>query len=467
MRKPRSLARLSDLLVLAAVALLNPTNPFYRQSGPPRIPDKVTVCHYDTSMGDTTRLHRMEAALDELQYFLRVHSVTDDGFDMVARYTTQLTRQAAISRRAPSWPADSTWTIRTAAKDRPMIAVKMRRGYWRAGHYHVGWLYGPGIVRDHQRRIVCGVWDSDTVVTATRRDSAGVYRGQMDGHLMACGQGSYDADDGTHYEGFWQHDQREGFGFESSPVRTVRMGLWRQGRFLGERIRYTSNRIYGIDISRHQHEKGRRRYSINWAALRITSLGHRHDTEGQTFPVSFVYIKATEGTTVLNRYFPHDYKNARKQGIRVGAYHFFSLKSPAAQQAEYFLRHSIVRQGDFPPVLDVEPTDAQIKQIGGDDVLMQRIRTFMHIVEQRTGMRPILYVSQMFINHHMNNAADIKKNYNVWIARYSQYKPDVRLVYWQLCPDGRVSGINGDVDINVFNGYQAQFDEFVRTGFHR
>jgi lysozyme len=40
-------------------------------------------------------------------------------------------------------------------------------------------------------------------------------------------------------------------------------------------------------------------------------------------------------------------------------------------------------------------------------------------------------------------------------------------VYWQLCPDGRVSGINGDVDINVFNGYQAQFDEFVRTGFHR
>ena len=116
-------------------------------------------------------------------------------------------------------------------------------------------------------------------------------------------------------------------------------------------------------------------------------------------------------------------------------------------------------------MLDVEPTDAQIRQIGGDEVLMRRIRIFMEYVEKHTGMRPILYISQMFINRHMTNAADIKKKYNVWIARYGQYKPDVRLVYWQLCPDGRVDGITGDVDINVFNGYQNQFDEFVKTGF--
>ena len=467
MRRPRTIARLSDLLVLAALALLNPFTPFFSQHRTPRMPDKVTVCRFDTAMADTTRLQRLEATVDELQYFLRVHSVTDDGYDMVAEYTTALSRQVALCRKAATWPADSVWTVRTAAKDRPMIAVKMKRGYWRAGRYHLGRLSGPGVVRDYQRRIVCGLWDSDTIVTASRRDSAGVYSGQMDSHFMACGQGTYDTPDGTHYGGFWQHDQREGFGFEASPTHTVRLGMWRQGRFLGERISYTTNRIYGIDISRHQHEKGRRRYNINWAALRITSLGKRHDIEGRTFPVSFVYIKATEGTTVLNRYFPRDYLKARKQGIRVGAYHFFSLKSSAAEQAEYFLRHSLIRAGDFPPVLDVEPTDAQIAQIGGDDVLMQRIRVFLQYVERRTGMRPILYVSQMFINRHMANAADIKKNYNVWIARYSQYKPDVRLAFWQLCADGKVSGINGPVDINVFNGYQSQFDDFVRTGFHQ
>ena len=143
------------------------------------------------------------------------------------------------------------------------------------------------------------------------------------------------------------------------------------------------------------------------------------------------------------------------------------MKTSAEAQANYFLNHTLFRKGDFPPVLDVEPTDAQIRQIGGDNELMRRIRIFMRMVEKRTGMRPILYISQMFINKPMANAEDIKKNYNVWIARYGQYKPDVRLVYWQLCPDGRVNGITGEVDVNVFNGYQNQFNEFTRTGFHK
>ena len=288
----------------------------------------------------------------------------------------------------------------------------------------------------------------------------------MDRHLQAWGQGTYDAIDGSHYEGFWEDDQRNGFGFESSPHH-VRVGTWKKGRFLGEKLRYTAERIYGIDISRHQHEKGRKRFGINWKQLRITSLGQRHPSGGQTFPVSFVYIKSTEGTTIRNRYFMSDYAKAKQQGLHVGAYHFFSLKTPALAQATYFVNSTLFRQGDFPPVLDVEPTDAQIEAIGGDEVLMQRIRTFMDYVEKRTHMRPILYVNQMFINKHMQNAADIKQNYNVWIARYGEYKPDVKLVYWQLSPEGRVSGINGPVDINVFNGYQGQWDEFLRTGFHQ
>ena len=51
----------------------------------------------------------------------------------------------------------------------------------------------------------------------------------------------------------------------------------------------------------------------------------------------------------------------------------------------------------------------------------------------------------------------------VWIARYGEYKPEVRLVFWQLCPDGRVSGITGEVDINVFNGYRDQLTSFLLT----
>ena len=116
------------------------------------------------------------------------------------------------------------------------------------------------------------------------------------------------------------------------------------------------------------------------------------------------------------------------------------------------MKHALVRRGDFPPVLDLEPTPRQIKQMGGPDAMFAQVRAWLRYVERQTGTRPILYISQMFVIRYLKYAPDLKRNYRVWIARYGEYKPDIRLVLWQLCPDGRVSGIRGHVDINVFNG---------------
>jgi lysozyme len=68
----------------------------------------------------------------------------------------------------------------------------------------------------------------------------------------------------------------------------------------------------------------------------------------------------------------------------------------------------------------------------------------------------------MFINRYLGQAPDLKHNYQIWIARYGEYKPDVKLAVWQLSPNGRVRGIQGEVDINMFNGYANQFQEFLK-----
>lgn len=115
----------------------------------------------------------------------------------------------------------------------------------------------------------------------------------------------------------------------------------------------------------------------------------------------------------------------------------------------------------MPPVLDVEPTKAQIQKMGGVGVLLTRMRIWLRMVEKETGKRPIIYVSQTFVNRYLSKATDIKQKYQVWIARYGEYKPDIKLVFWQLCPDGRVTGIRGHVDINVFNGYHDSFKQFI------
>jgi len=328
-----------------------------------------------------------------------------------------------------------------------------------------------GIFRKINGHIVSGRYNADTLISGIRFDSTGVYIGEMNSKAEANGKGKFIGRDPSYYEGFWKNNMRENFGFSIAPNKPLRTGEWKEDRYKGERVNYTTNRIYGIDVSRHQHEfkVGRRRkkiYPIEWNKIRITGLGKisKKKISGVVdYPISFVYIKSTEGTTVYNKYYASDYHSARANNIVTGAYHFFSTTSKASKQAEFFIKKTRFNTGDLPPVLDVEPSYDQIKKMGGIDELWNRVRVWMHIVEKRTGRKPVLYISQNFVNKYLSRAPDIKRDYKVWIARYGEYKPDVHMSYWQLAPDGSVRGIRGEVDINVFNGYQTEFLDFKKN----
>lgn len=334
-----------------------------------------------------------------------------------------------------------------------------------SGSWSRGVRQGRGEVVDSLGRIVIGQWDHDTIVMASRRDSTGIYTGEMNIHLQAHGYGHYVDTLGTYYEGQWKDDERTGFGF-SSAHRYFRVGEWKHDVYKGERLNYTSERVYGIDISKYQHMHRRKRYTIDWDRLRITHLGSlsKKTVSGKVdFKVSFIFIKSTEGSSLLNPYYNADYAAARRQGYPVGSYHFFTHRSTGSQQAWYFLNHSHFKKGDLPPVLDLEPLPSQVAKMGGAHAMWSRVRNWLQIVERRTGMRPILYVSQTFVNRWLDAAPDIKQSYPVWIARYGEYKPDVKLWIWQLAPDGKVRGIVGHTDINVFNGYESEFRQWLAT----
>ena len=68
--------------------------------------------------------------------------------------------------------------------------------------------------------------------------------------------------------------------------------------YRGERMVYTPTRVYGIDVSRHQHEKGRKRYLIHWNRLRITHLGSisKKKVRGAVdYPVSSSSLRPPKG----------------------------------------------------------------------------------------------------------------------------------------------------------------------------
>ena len=364
-----------------------------------------------------------DAALQaELKYYLERHDVQDEGYEMVAAYQHQTDTLLALL------PTNVT------------------------------------VSRDSLGHIIIGTYAQDTLVSGLRLDPAGIYAGDFrDG--KANGHGYYLSDGDLYYEGQWQDDQRHGFGFSVAPYSNVRVGQWKNDRYLGERMYYTSERIYGIDISRYQHGKGRKKYPIRWDRLRITHLGkNQQHARGQVaYPISFIFIKSTESTNIRNPYYTEDYTQARRRGIPIGAYHFFSCKATGTAQAQHFISHTLFRKGDLPPVLDLEPYPSQIAAMGGPEVMFRNVRAWLKAVERHAHVKPILYVSQQFVNRYLSEAPDLKRDYQVWIARYGEYKPDVKLAVWQLSPNGRVDGIHGEVDINVFNGYQSQFDEFIKN----
>ena len=327
------------------------------------------------------------------------------------------------------------------------------------GNWKDGSRNGTGIVRDSMNRAITALWQGDSLISGVRKDEGGTYEGMFDTALMPYGEGIYRYGDMQFYEGTWKDDLQEGFGIQLAPDGWLRVGTWKKGHFKGEILNYTADRIYGIDIARYQHKA-----PISWKHLRIKHLGDiskKKITGKVDYPVSFIYIKCTEGETIQNKYYTEDYNNARRHGISCGAYHFFSIHSTPEKQAENFLKHLHLKEGDFPPVLDIEPTEREIKIMGGDKEMFRRIRIWLNIVEEAIGMRPILYINQMFVNNHMLYAPDLKKNYDVWIARYGEYKPDVHMIFWQLSPDGHVRGIKGDVDINVFNGYRKAYERYL------
>lgn len=191
--------------------------------------------------------------------------------------------------------------------------------------------------------------------------------------------------------------------------------------------------IRGIDISHYQGE-------INWEKLSNAQIEH--------CPIRFVMIKATEGSTQVDETFQENFKNARYYGFIRGAYHFWSNQSSAREQAYFFLKKVHLKDGDLPPVLDVEhkPADMSVEDF------QREILTWMHIVEDKYHVKPILYTYYKFKQQYLNTS--VFDDYPYWIAHYyvDEIEYEGEWKFWQHTDAGHLPGIKGSVDFNLYNG---------------
>ncbi len=193
----------------------------------------------------------------------------------------------------------------------------------------------------------------------------------------------------------------------------------------------------GIDVSAHQQE-------IDWKKVKAS---------GVEFAMIRVGYRGYEsGKITADKYAKANLKGALDAGLEVGVY-FFSQAldvEEAKEEAAFVLEAIEDYEITMPVVYDWEAVkkDGSRTQKMDARTLTDCSLAFLKAVED-AGYWPMLY----FNTHQSRTLLHLSelKQYDFWLARYSDRMTyPYKLKMWQYTNTGRVPGIAGNTDINVF-----------------
>lgn len=208
--------------------------------------------------------------------------------------------------------------------------------------------------------------------------------------------------------------------------------------------------VRGVDVSHYQGE-------IDWQVL-----------SGQN--IRFAYIKATEGSSHVDRRFAENCEKAMKTDLKVGAYHFFSFDSPGITQAEHFIETTEPYESLIAPVVDVEFYGNKKENPPDPGQVGAELKDYLGKVEQACGQKPVIYATQEAWELYIRGRFD---SYPLWIRdiwKEPKQKPLAEneegrgWTFWQYTNRGRLKGFSGEeafVDLNVFYGTAEQWNSFT------
>lgn len=208
-------------------------------------------------------------------------------------------------------------------------------------------------------------------------------------------------------------------------------------------------RAPGIDVSNWNT-------NINWSLV------------GQNMsPLSYAFVKSTEGTSYLSGLWRSQWDNLALLGIPRSSYHFWRGNLSGSAQATWFLSKSA--KGELPPVLDVEDADnvPQILTASQKASYLANIKSWLDTVQSAWNQVPIIYSGKWFWDRF--GFISWANSYPGWFATYrplDSVGPFLPIGWdhwhiWQHSSDGQVSGFPERVDLNRYNGTVQQFKSWA------
>jgi len=210
--------------------------------------------------------------------------------------------------------------------------------------------------------------------------------------------------------------------------------------------------LSGIDTSEYQGQ-------VNWHAV------HRGGN-------AFGMPKATEGTYDRDPQFPHSWNGLRARGMHRIAYHYFRPSYDPQVQASYL--HTYVRENGHFVAGDAVCLDLEVSDGLAADAVIRAARLFVERAWLEIDKQVLLYTYPDFWLHQLGDPVDdVLAKCPLFVASYTDDPnatgaiPTFRnwpsgAAFWQWTATGRVPGVLGDVDRDLFFGNEADYQKIMR-----
>jgi lysozyme len=188
----------------------------------------------------------------------------------------------------------------------------------------------------------------------------------------------------------------------------------------------------GIDVSKWQEKIDFKKVKKAGAKFVIIRIGYQYQNK-----------------LIKDPYFETNYKEARAAGLKIGGY-FYSKAvntTQALEQAKFVLKNIKGKTFSLPIAYDFEAFSNFNNLHISLNTLNNAAFTFIDYLEENN-YKGMLYGSKYYLEKMWDTSRD-----TIWLAHYtsnlakSSYSGKYYL--WQLCNDGKIDGINSDVDIDI------------------
>lgn len=172
--------------------------------------------------------------------------------------------------------------------------------------------------------------------------------------------------------------------------------------------------------------------------------------------VEFVWIKASEGETFRDKNFRLNHTKAGEAGMKRGAYHFFRFDKDGVTQAINMLEAIGNRKFEMGIAIDIE-SSGNPDTIPAEKV-KERLSAMVDYLNLR-GFSPTLYTNKKDYYQYLDDSFPGSR---LWICSFSDDPiSTTEWEFWQYSHSGSISGITGNVDLNVFGGSRKDWLDFL------